>query len=692
MSRLRALLLPLVACVLLTPANAQSPATLQLGTPVERTLGPGQVHEFTVTLEENQFVQFVVEQRGIDVIVRVSTPAGKSIGEFDSPNGTDGPEHVSFVGVAAGSYRITVSPLNPNDATTTTGQYEIKLLERRQANEQEIKASRNQEVVKAKGIALLTEIEGIIPQIKSPLTRIRTQIHLAQLLWDSDEKRAARYISDATTGVKEFLASVDGGSPQYSQQYHGISQLRFEILNVLSERDPDAALSFLYSTVPPPNPYSQRREQGAQESMLELSIANRIARKDAQRAFQIAKQVLKTRLSSNLMTTVSQLRRVNPELATELANEIANKLLNEKLLTNHEAANLTMGLLRGRASGRMQLPEQSPNGPRLTLLSETQYRELIQRAYNDAFSYRPSAAYPERDAAWGLLNGLQQMGPELDNFISGGAAAVQKKLKEISDQQVPGGYDVQNALANSPVDAALELIAKAPQEQQEQLYVQLAGREAGNGDIPRARQIINDRVSNLHQRRQALINMDQAEMHRAISKGKVEEALRIIGNYKTPRERAAHVTQIATQIGPGQKRANAINLLEQAKSLLGSSLQAQDQDQMTALMEIARAFGKYDPKRSFEILDPLVDQLNELCAAARMLEGFGQEFYQDEELDLQNGNSVGQVASRVGNVLGTLALVNFERSKSSSDRLRLPEVRLRAYLEIAQQTIQPNQR
>ncbi len=689
MHKLRALLLPLVACHFLT-ANAQSPNTLQLGTPIERTLAPGSAHEFTITLEANNFIQLVVEQRGIDVIVKVFSPAGKSLGEYDSPNGPDGPEHVSFVGIAAGGYRITVSPLDPHDAVT--GRYQIKLLEQRQANEQEIKAGKNQEVVVAKALALVSEIEGIIPQIKSPFTRIRAQLHTAQFLWDSDDKRAARYIADAATGVKEFIASVDGSTPEYSQQFQAISQLRFEILNVLSERDPDAALNFLYSTVPPPNPYGDRREQGVQESMLELSVANRIARNDAHRAFQIAKQVLKKRATSSLMTVVTQLRRQNPELAAELTTEIASKLLNEKLLSNHDAASLAMGLLRfGRAPLKWQPSEENIKLTRLTLLSESQFRELLQKAYNDAMSYSNSTSHnPERDAAWNLLNGLQQIGPDLDQFVSGGATAVQKRLAEISNQQVPGNYELQNALANTSTDEALERIGKAPLEQREQLYVQLAGREANNGNIARARQIVNERVSTPYQRQQALSNLDQQEIHNASGKGKVEEALRIIGGFRTPRERATLVAQIAMQIGPGQKRANAINLLEQAKSLLSSSPQAQDQDQMIALIEIARAFGKYDAKRSFEILDPLIEQVNDLCVAARTLEGFGSDFYEDEELDLQNGNSVAQAAMRVTNTLGTLALVNFDRARAASDRLRLPEVRLRAYLDIAQQAIRGN--
>jgi hypothetical protein len=146
--------------------------------------------------------------------------------------------------------------------------------------------------------------------------------------------------------------------------------------------------------------------------------------------------------------------------------------------------------------------------------------------------------------------------------------------------------------------------------------------------------------------------------------------------------------QIAQQIGPGQKRANALNLLEQARSLLTPGPQAQDQEQMGALLELARAFSRYDSKRAFEIVDPLIDQFNDLCSAARALEGFGLEMYQHEELDLQNGSSLASMASQMSEALGTLAIANFERAKLTSDRLRLPEVRLRVYFAIAQQTIQ----
>lgn len=109
---------------------------------------------------------------------------------------------------------------------------------------------------------------------------------------------------------------------------------------------------------------------------------------------------------------------------------------------------------------------------------------------------------------------------------------------------------------------------------------------------------------------------------------------------------------------------------------------------MNALFEIARAFSRYDSKRAFEIVDPLIDQFNELCTAARTLDGFGPEYYNNDELDLQNGNTLASIAGLMSNLLGSLALTNFDRTKSTSDRISLPEVRLRAYLDIARQTIQ----
>src|ERR1044071_4998739 len=145
MRQLRALLAAsFLICCLQTAVVVAQEQSLQPGTTIERQLGPNDSQAFTITLEDNQYVQLVVEQHGIDVVVRVASPDGKSLGEFDSPNGDNGPENVSFVAVRAGTYRVGVTPLR-QDGNMESGKIEIRIVELRQATEQELNTSKNVE-------------------------------------------------------------------------------------------------------------------------------------------------------------------------------------------------------------------------------------------------------------------------------------------------------------------------------------------------------------------------------------------------------------------------------------------------------------------------------------------------------------------------------------------------------------------
>ena len=692
MGKLRVLLLPLFVCYALITVKAQT--TLQIGSPVERTLGPAQNHEFTVNAKENSFVQLVVEQRGIDVFIQVLSPAGKILGEYDMPTGAEGAEQVSFVALTAGSYRIVITPLDSESGTT--GRYQIKLLELREATDQEIKSRKNLDVAKAKGLALLAELDSAIPQIKSTYTRIQMQLQAAELLSQFDQKRSSKHLADAIAGVKEFLAMADSDSEEYAQQYQSISQLRSEIVRVLCERDPDAALAFIRSSAPRSSPYAGPRDLATQESTLELSVADQIMQKDPDKAAQLARQNLKKGYSSNLFSTVTQLAQTKPELATELAHEMATKLLEEdKLSNNSDAANLAVTLLsyhRMSNNGIQFYTGSTPIPIKGSLISADDYKQLLQKSVDEILAYtQPRRAYSRaQPGLWNLLNGLKSLGAEIDKFIGGSSDALKKKEVELNGNsgiELNPIVEYQNKISAAPLEGAFEVIEKAPPEVREYLYSQLAYREAGSGDIAKARQIANDRISNQTQRIQALKSIEQQEINKALTNGKVEEGLRTISAVRSPAERAAYLVQSVNQITQGRDRASALNFLEQARNLLNPSPQAQDQIQMRALFEIAKAFSKHDSKRSFEMVDPLIDQFNELCTAARTMQGFGAEHFDDDELDMQSGGVVGEIANQIADVLGNLALTNFDRAKASADKIRLPEVRLKVYLEIAQQTI-----
>ena len=419
---------------------------------------------------------------------------------------------------------------------------------------------------------------------------------------------------------------------------------------------------------------------------------------------QIARQNLKKGYSPSLLNTASQLATKNPELATELVRDVANKLLGEdKLIANAEAANLAMALTGYYNAGNKRAePTNGPNPYPMAavqnlntgLLSEQEYKQLVQKMLREVLSYNiPANRMYDNSAGalWTMMAGLKSLGDELDKVVSGSTAALNKKQTDLvgnfANPYVNQYQEYQNAVANNPVEAALESIEKAPQELREQLYITLATREGTNGDVNAAKQILKEHVTNPYQRAQVLQTIEQQQIEHAMSSGKIEEALKNIGAMRTPSERAGQLSQLAGQIGPGQKRATALSLLEQARGLLPASPQAEDQEQMGALLEIARAFSPYDSKRSFEIIDPLIEQFNELCTAARMLEGFGLQSFDNDELDMQNEGTLAVITQQMSDVLGSLALINFDRAKAASDKLRLPEVRLQIHLQIAEQTI-----
>lgn len=110
--------------------------TVQLtsGKPIERDLGGGQAHTYTVKLSSGQYLGAVVDQLGIDVVVTAFGPDGKRIVEVDSPNGNEGPEPVNLVAETPGAYLLEVRSLEKDAAV---GRYRLSIKELRAATSQD---------------------------------------------------------------------------------------------------------------------------------------------------------------------------------------------------------------------------------------------------------------------------------------------------------------------------------------------------------------------------------------------------------------------------------------------------------------------------------------------------------------------------------------------------------------------------
>jgi CHAT domain-containing protein/tetratricopeptide (TPR) repeat protein len=114
--------------------KAQEVEALEQGKPIERELAAGQNHAYQITLAEGDYLSVVVEQRGIDAVVKVVGPDGKQILERDSELRAHGEERVSQVAEVTGTYRLTVQS---TQRVAHAGSYEIGVAELRAATERD---------------------------------------------------------------------------------------------------------------------------------------------------------------------------------------------------------------------------------------------------------------------------------------------------------------------------------------------------------------------------------------------------------------------------------------------------------------------------------------------------------------------------------------------------------------------------
>jgi CHAT domain-containing protein len=108
--------------------------TLEVGTPLEIVSNGNR--RYQVMLKAGQFLHVVVEQKGIDVVLKLYNPKNQEILRVDSPNGTHGRESLSLVAESSGNYTVSVSPLEKG---VTAGRYDIALKELRMPLAEDLK-------------------------------------------------------------------------------------------------------------------------------------------------------------------------------------------------------------------------------------------------------------------------------------------------------------------------------------------------------------------------------------------------------------------------------------------------------------------------------------------------------------------------------------------------------------------------
>jgi CHAT domain-containing protein len=112
-----------------SPAQPLACETLPFGKTIDREPSVGEKHCYSFTLGAGQFVQALVEQRGIDVFVRIFGQDGQLLTGIDRINSIHGPENASLIAPSSGVYRLQIQSLS----ASVRGLYRITLTEPRAA-------------------------------------------------------------------------------------------------------------------------------------------------------------------------------------------------------------------------------------------------------------------------------------------------------------------------------------------------------------------------------------------------------------------------------------------------------------------------------------------------------------------------------------------------------------------------------
>lgn len=110
-----------------TSPHPLSLTALAAGPPMIQSLAASQSRSYAFSLQADQYLQLVVQQRGVDVAVRIFDPARRLLLRVDSPNADRGPEELFLVAGRTGPHVLEI------EASDDGGRYEIRVEALREA-------------------------------------------------------------------------------------------------------------------------------------------------------------------------------------------------------------------------------------------------------------------------------------------------------------------------------------------------------------------------------------------------------------------------------------------------------------------------------------------------------------------------------------------------------------------------------
>lgn len=542
--------------------------------------------------------------------------------------------------------------------------------------------------LKSKTLDLLGRTARQLHDMRATENRVAWQLQLAVLLWPHDAAQARPVWDEAAAGWKEVVSRT-ANTEGVNNQFHNLYLLRSNLARTLSRYDGPAALQFVRSTREFVEPFRLENFGPEAEIVLETEIAAELARTDPQAALKIAQESLPQGATNSHINVLNQLRANDRAAAQTFGRQIYERLRETDFLQSGAGyAGLSLAQL-AHSDLRANQPGPTP------LLTQAELRGLMERLINAALSFTPDRVMPgyyspEYSAARDLLNTLGSW-PEVEQYAPGRRAEMQARTAALnqaasSPQGPQRDYNAINTLIQQrPLAEALDRIAAAPPQIRESLYQQAAWKAAQSGDLEQARSIINAHVRNPNSRAYALRQAEQQAFYYLVGKNQINEARALLARTPAGHEQAAMLMFLADRFAQQDKKTEALQLLDEARNQLPP--RPADQNQLPTHFRLLQIYQRLDSARAFSLLEPWVEQFNEMAAAAEKLDGFAGDFYRDGEF-LPSGHPLAAYSSQFAQSFGMLAQSDFDRTQAQIAKFQRPEAQVLMALAIGRQILE----
>lgn len=584
-----------------------------------------------------------------------------------------------------------------------------------------------------KAIALLEQVVTDSQGLRLPENKIRVQIAAGDMLWEKNPARARGLLNDAGAMLGQMMLDVDRTD---RGEVQSLNQIRQELVLTAGRHDAELGYQLLRSTQQQPqqtptatgNPRQARQFVFDQGNNLEQNLLATIAASDPKVAYQKTIESLdKGEFPTALNRVLTQLQTKDAELFKKLSDKTLTRLASDNLLASREATGVAVNLLlpgprmtntAGTAQPATANTSAATSNVRggSPVLSETAYHDLMEQVINAALAatsagqtgnaqrgggaarvmrgpggpgQQPQQQTPPDDAqvrqnnARTLLLSLQGMLPQIDQYNPDRASAVRQKLTDLgvnNNNAANFGNQMRTAMQQGTSDSLMTAASAAPPQAQSFFYQQAAQKAIDEGNTDRAMQIANDHLNEAG-KNTIMQAIDFKRLTTTASPEKLNEIKQKLATLPSDSDRVKYLIDLASATQKDNPKL-ALRFLDDASALV--SKRAMNYKDFEDQIKVAHAYATVDAKRSFQIMDAGIAELNELLAAATILNGFEVDIFKDGEMSSRSDSDLVGMVLRFSGELGSLSKVDFDGAHLTADKFQLPEARMTARLAIVQ--------